>query len=326
MKKTLWILLDDRRGSVGQAKGIAMALEDRMNIVEKQLVYTATACLPNWIKGRSLMGVDIQKSDKLDAPYPDIVLSTSRRTVATARFLRKKSGNKTKIVQLMYPSGGVGIKDMEMVIVPSHDSLKKQSCPNALVITGAPNCIFADKLSEAARQWNPVFGHLPRPLTAVILGGAIKGKPWPLKNVENLAEQLKDMHEKIGGSFLITSSRRTGKEAEDIIMKKIEGLPMYTYMWGEKKNNPLMGFYACADRIVVTADSVSMCSEACGTGKPVLLFKGQNWLPKKHQRFADSLIAQEYAQNLIANDALTFMPKKTFNPARSIAEKLLEIK
>ena len=35
MKKTLWVLLDDRKGSVGQAKGIVEALSGRMNIVEK---------------------------------------------------------------------------------------------------------------------------------------------------------------------------------------------------------------------------------------------------------------------------------------------------
>ena len=33
--------------------------------------------------------------------------------------------------------------------------------------------------------------------------------------------------------------------------------------------NPYFGFLAHADAIVVTADSVSMTSEACSTGKPV---------------------------------------------------------
>ena len=39
----------------------------------------------------------------------------------------------------------------------------------------------------------------------------------------------------------------------------------------QKKDNPIMGFYACADRIIVTGDSVSMACEACGSGKPVLV-------------------------------------------------------
>lgn len=318
-------MLDDRRGSVGQAKGIAAVLEGKINIIEKPLVYTPKSWIPNWIKGRSLIGIDLEKSASLDAPYPDIILSTSRRTVSIARYLRKKSGNKSKIVQLMYPSGGVGIKDMELVIVPSHERTKKQNFPQALVVTGAPHQIFADKLEQIRQQWNPVFENLPKPWTAVIIGGAIQGKPWPLDNVEQLADCLYQLHKTLGGSLLITTSRRTGKEAEDILMNKLKDVPMYTYMWGEVKDNPIMGFYACADKIVVTADSISMSSEACGTGKPVLLFTGKNWLPEKHLRFAKSIIEQKYAQDLTANDALNFVPEKTLNPAAVIAEHILKI-
>ena len=325
MKKTLWILLDDRRGSVGQAKGIAMALEGRINIVEKQLAYTRWGWIPNWIKGRSLFGTDIIKSDNLDAPYPDIILSTSRRTVATARYLRKKSGNRSKIVQLMYPSGGVGIKDMELVIVPAHDNPQKQKNAKAFVITGAPTRVFADKLDAVRRQWEPVFKDLPRPWTAVIIGGAIKGKPWPLDNAEDLAASLRKIHDQTGGSFLLTTSWRTGEEAEKIVLRELSDIPMYTYIWGEKKESPIMGFFACADLITATADSVSMCSESCGTGKTVLLFKGQNWLPEKHARFADSLIEQGYAQDIKAPGALNFRPKAALNSASRIADKILEI-
>ncbi len=325
MKKNLWMLLDDRRGSVGQARGIAELLKDKLNIVEKQLVYNSFAGWPNWIKGKSLLGVNIKESDVLNEPYPDVVLSTSRRTVSTARYIRKKSGNKTKIVQLMFPSGGVGIKDMELVIVPAHDSIKKQTLSKSFVITGAPTRIFPEKIEEWKNQWTPVFKDLPKPWTSVIIGGAIKGKPWPLDNAKELADALRNIYDKIGGSLLITSSRRTGKEAEDIIMNKLEGIPMYTYMWGEKKENPIMGFYACADLIVATADSVSMCSEACGTGVPVLLFRGHNWLSKKHQNFAQSLIDKCYAQDILHPKALEFKPKTTLNPTYQIADKILEI-
>ena len=37
MKKTIWVLLDDRMGSVGQAKGILQELTDDFEIVEKKM-------------------------------------------------------------------------------------------------------------------------------------------------------------------------------------------------------------------------------------------------------------------------------------------------
>lgn len=325
MKKTLWMLLDDRRGSVGQARGIAEILNDKLNIVEKQLVYNSLASWPNWIKGRSLFGINTKESDKIEAPYPELVLSTSRRTVATARYIRKKSGNKTKIIQLMYPSGGVGIKDMELVIVPAHDSKEKRENKKSFVITGAPTRIFAEKVAEWKKQWDPIFSNLPKPWISVIIGGAIKGKPWPLDNARELADKLKEIHNQLGGSLLITSSRRTGKEAENIIMNTLQGIPMYTYMWGEKKENPIMGFYSCADLIIATADSVSMCSEACGTGNPVLLFRGHDWLTTKHQNFAQSLIDHGFAGDINDKDATKFKPISTLNPTYQIADKILEI-
>lgn len=324
MEKTLWVLLDDRRGSVGQAKGIIEALGDRLVVVEKQIIYNKWASLPNWIRGCSLMGVDTKKSDNLSEPYPDIVLSTSRRTMPVARHIRKKSQKFTKIVQLMYPSEGVGLKDVEFFIVPEHDSESKQKHQKAFVITGAPTKIFKEKIPEIAKQWASVFAHLPRPWISVIVGGAIKGKAWPEKEAEELLYHIKNIQEKIGGSILITTSRRTGEKPQNIIMEGIKDIPKYTYIWGENKENPIMGFYACADIIIATADSVSMCCEACGTGHPVLLYKGLNWLPKKHMRFAQSLIKEGYAQDVCSPDALHFKPKKTLNPAIQIAKKILE--
>ena len=73
----MWALLDDRMGSVGQAKGVMLALGDLFDIEEKKIVYTRWAKLPNWMKGRSLLGVNEKASSPLKSPWPDLVLSIS---------------------------------------------------------------------------------------------------------------------------------------------------------------------------------------------------------------------------------------------------------
>lgn len=40
MKKTIWALMDDRAGSVGQAKGIFPVIEDEFEIIEKRSYIT----------------------------------------------------------------------------------------------------------------------------------------------------------------------------------------------------------------------------------------------------------------------------------------------
>ena len=322
MKKTIWVLLDDRMGSVGQAKGILQELDDDFEIIEKKIVYTKFAALPNWIRGkRFLIGVNENLSDNLKSEeYPDAVMSISRRTAPVALWIKNRSKEKTKIVQLMVP-GKYGLKDMDLVIVSQHDKGKAEG-NNIFYITGCPHRVNDKTLAEAKIKWEQEFAKLPRPLTAVLVGGAIKGGSFSDDNARMLAKAISYVQNQFSGSILITSSRRTGKPAEDIIMNEIKGISTYTYLWGEKKENPIMGFYAWADRFVVTGDSVSMVCEACGTGKPVMIFTGKKWLTAKHLRFVKSLTDNKYAIDVTMPGIEEFVPKETLRPACQVAEKI----
>jgi mitochondrial fission protein ELM1 len=48
---------------------------------------------------------------------------------------------------------------------------------------------------------------------------------------------------------------------------KLAGVP--GQVWGGSGDNPYFAYLAAADAVLVTADSVSMVSEAAATGKPV---------------------------------------------------------
>ncbi|MBR1840936.1 MAG: mitochondrial fission ELM1 family protein [Alphaproteobacteria bacterium] len=318
MQKILWALMDDRRGSIGQALGVIGALNpNKIKCEEKNIVYTKTAALPNWIRGKGLLGLTAESKKLLKPPFPDYVLSISRRTVPVARYIKKLSPQ-TKLIQLMHP-GKTGLSDFSLVVVPEHDRNKK-AAPNIHYIVGCPHRITEDFLQQAKTEWEAEFAGLPKPLTAVIVGGAIKKKPFSEENALALGQALKNFKQKIGGSILITTSRRTGKKAEQIIMNEIKDIPQYTFLWGDTKKNPYSGFLACADNIIVTGDSVSMCCEATGTGKPIYLFTGKNWLTAKHQRFVQSLCERRCAALIDDDNAETFSPQNSLNAAREIAE------
>lgn len=317
MKKTLWALMDDRNGSVGQARGILQALGTEYHIIEKKIVYNRFAALPNCLLGASLLGVNRLRSDSLEADYPDYILSISRRTTPIARYLKKQSRGKSKIIQLMFP-GRAGLSELDLVVVPEHDRPRAET-PNFLHITGCPHRVTATAMAEARQKWEPVFASLPKPWTTVIIGGAIKKKPFSVSNARLLAEQIRALKKQIGGSLLITTSRRTGKVPETIIREALQDIPSYTYWWGETKENPIMGFWACAEQIIVTGDTVSMCCESCGSGRPVLIFSGKNWLTPKHYRFVESLFSGGFAVSLDNPNALEFKPQKSLNPSAEIA-------
>lgn len=318
MQKILWVLMDDRRGSIGQALGVIGALDPhKIKCEEKNIVYTKAAALPNWIRTRSLLGLTADSKKLIKAPFPDYVLSISRRTVPVARYIKKHSPA-TKLIQLMHP-GKTGLADFSLVIVPEHDKNKK-AAPNIHYIVGCPHRVTKTFLEQAKAEWDAEFAHLPKPLTAVIVGGAIKKKPFSEENALALGQAVKKFKQKIGGSILITTSRRTGKKAETIIMNEIKDIPQYTFLWGDTKKNPYSGYLACADNIIVTGDSVSMCCEATGTGKPIYLFVGKDWLTPKHHRFAQSLCDYRCATLIDADNVASFKPQKSLNAAREIAD------
>lgn len=317
MKKTLWVLLDSRTGSVGQARGIMQQLStDNYEITEKTLSYTKLSGLPNFLRGKTLIGLTPDSKAQISAPFPDLVLSTSRRTVPVARFIKKQNPN-TKLIQIMHP-GRTGLKEFDLVLVPEHDKNKK-SYANIRYIVGAPHRVTDKVLKENKAKWDPIFSNLPKPWTAVVIGGAIKNKEFSLDNAAELGKKIKELKQAIGGSILVTTSRRTGTKAEAIIMDILKDIPAYTFLWGDKKDNPYMGYLACSDNIVVTGDSVSMCCEACGTGKPVFIFTGRHWLTRKHIRFIASLYKNGYAAALKAHN-LNFKPKAKLNAAVDAAK------
>lgn len=320
MKKNIWVLLDNRMGSVGQAKGVIQELDQNdFKITYKELKYSRLAGLPNFIRRNTLIG--IINADILQDEEPDLVMSTSRRTAPVALWLKKHHPN-IKLVQLMFP-GNYGIKNFERIFLPQHDANKKKQ-PNFYFTVGSPHRISSTVLQEAKELWQKEFSLLPRPWTALIIGGAIKGKPFTQENAQALADKVKELKEHIGGSLLVTDSRRTGTEAENLIIKTLKDIPAHTFLWGSKASNPLLGYYACADNIVVTGDSVSMCCEACGTGKPVFVFEGKDWLTPKHLRFTKSLFDGGYAVPL-AKGCESFKGGKILYPSAEIAAEIAKI-
>ena len=296
MKKTIWILLDNRIGSRHQAEGVAHYLDlNKFNIINKEIIYTKWASLPNFIRSNTLIGISPETKANIKAPWPDFVLSASRRTAPVARFIKKQSP-KTKLIQLLH-IGRWGTKDFSLIFTPKHDSHKYQA-PNIKYTLGSPHFITKEKLEKAKQDWQETFKHLPHPITALIIGGSIKKRPFTIEQAKELATAVKNLKNNEGGSLLITTSRRTGEAAQNEIMSVLNNIPNYAYLWGSSGENPYLGYLACADNLIVTGDSVSMCCEATGTGKPLRIYTHPEWLTKKHLRFVQSLYNEGYAVSL----------------------------
>ncbi|MBQ9090076.1 MAG: mitochondrial fission ELM1 family protein [Alphaproteobacteria bacterium] len=315
MSKTVWILADDRAGNVNQLLGVASALDWETKRID--IRYTDFVKLPNIIRDKTLIGLTKKSRSLLQQPYPDIVLSAGRRSFPIARWIQKKSHNKTKIIQLMNP-GYKGFCETDLIILPTHDQYKKQQ-KNVFIVTGTPHQLTSERLQTERQNWEPFFKKYPHKRLSLIVGGATKNNPFTLE----MAKQLLSAVQKLNpASVLVTTSRRTPPEIVSFLQSHLPPQTTYFYTFGCADKNPYFGLISCADMIMVTGDSMSMCSECCSTTVPVFIFAPDEMISEKHKRFHQSLYADGFA--LPAGSDIQAV-KGNFNPAQQIAEKIKEL-
>ena len=312
----VWVLIDDRAGNASQCLGVAEALG--LAFEERHVRYAATASLPNAMLGRSFGGLTQASRGRLVAPWPDLVVAAGRRTAPVARAIKRRHPAPTFLAQVMHP-GSAGAEDFDLIAVPRHD--RRPPAPNQLDVLGAPHRITPARLASEARRWHPRARGLPRPLIALMVGGSTRRRPFTEATARGLGRAVADLAGAAGGSVLATTSRRTGRAATKALLETLDA-PRWVHPWGAGDENPYVGFLGLADAVVVTGDSVSMCSEACATEGPVYVFAPPELTTRKHGRLHQDLYAAGYARPLGATLERWRHPR--LNPATEIAAAIVE--
>jgi hypothetical protein len=126
-------------------------------------------------------------------------------------------------------------------------------------------------VAHAASAWRQRCADLPRPLTALLVGGPTKPYRFDEAVARRLLDQALDVVRRDGGSLYVTTSRRTPAA----VVRALEaGLPAGArlYRWDSGGDNPYHALLGLADRFVVTGDSISMMVEVARLGKPLAIF------------------------------------------------------
>ncbi|TMW83059.1 hypothetical protein EJD97_003115 [Solanum chilense] len=117
---------------------------------------------------------------------------------------------------------------------------------------------------DAADTWHDELATIPKPLLVVNVGGPTGHCRYGTDLAVELTALLLNIVPTCG-SIRVSFSRRTPSKVSDIIWKELGNHPK-VHIWNGQGPNPHMGHLAFADAFVITADSVSMLSEACSTG------------------------------------------------------------
>lgn len=261
----VWILRGPKAGDYAQLLLLARALGIQSET--KQLVFRPWELLLHAMPQPTLAGLDRAASDQLAPPWPDLVLTAGRRNELVARWIRRASGDHTRLVHVGRPWSNPAHFDL---VVSNRQYLLGESdnvIVNDLPLTDITEAALADQRAV----WGAKWAELVRPLIVVLVGGDSGPLVFTTEWARELARRVNARAAATGGSVLVTTSGRTATVSADALLEALHA-PAFVYRVPSREDNPYRGLLACGDEFVVTADSMSMLAEACATGKPVRLF------------------------------------------------------
>ncbi len=262
----VWLLFGERRGDNAQVRALARMLGWPYQV--KQLHWIPDYDIAPREAGISLAGLDRERSDSLEAPWPDIIIGIGYRSAPVSRWIQQQGGGKALNIRLGRPRTELAPYDL-IVSTPQY------GLPSAANVRELPLplvTIDETQLAAARARWLPRLAALPRPWTAVLLGGPTQHMAFDDKVASEIAAKLQTFAAKSGGSLLITTSPRSPENLPAILARGLSA-PHFLHAWKPDADNPYLALLAEADRVVVTSDSISMAADVAAFGKPLLVYE-----------------------------------------------------
>ncbi len=259
----IWGLLGNRRGDNAMIEAVIGATGLPARLLRPR--FNALGALQNALPGGSLFTLTRASRAELAPPWPRVVVTSGKRAVPAAFWIRRASGGRTRLVHLGRPQAPLDWFDL-VVTTPQYGLPAR---PNVFVCRLPATAISMDFVGA-----DPELTALPAPRLAAILGGAEPPQRLDADVARDFAETALDRVRTTGGSLLVATSPRTGRAAAEALRAALHGadVPVRTSFYREGPNR-YRTFLASAEAFLVTDDSVSMVVEAAATTRPVELFR-----------------------------------------------------
>jgi len=248
----IWVLLGHRTGDNNQLLALAEAL--RLPFETRTLHFNLLRVFHHGL-GASLLSLDRAGRRTIAPPWPDLIIGIGWRSVAAARWVKKISGGRSKLVRLGDPRGAIAKFDL-IITTPQYPV---EEAPNVLRLPlGMSRFRKAPPPTESERT---LLNALPRPHRLMAVGGP--AKYWQLSPERVCASALRLAAR--DGTVIAVTSPRTPPD----IASALQGVERTNVRVITSREPRFPVLLTDADEIFVTGDSIAMLSEAVLSGKPV---------------------------------------------------------
>ena len=287
---SIWVLYDpSARGDRNAALGVAERLTENPFLVSIGAIEQAGG-IGEFIRLRSRLA---------EVPSdPQIVISSSPPPVPYALSIKRYYSGKPFLVHLRDPIHNH--KEFGLIAIPEH--MPTPGRGSVCRFTGIANRVTAQRVSMEGEVWRKRLDpYNPYPKVAAMAGGSatkVAGGqdvvPFTVSDGVILGREIQRAASRLLASILITNSQRTPTDAWTALCSQIKNSPpSFKHDWrmNSTEENPFFAFLSHADFLIAPADSMSMLSECCSTGKPVYVAGiGCSTVRKDHLALVQQLI------------------------------------
>ncbi len=335
MKRVVWIISEGSPGHISQSEGLVAGLAGMIDL-ESLVIQTrprlngfARGLVRRWMgqKGRALPNRFLERWLRCGLPSgssePDLIVASGGKAVFAARSLAVRFSVPLVFLgeRKPYPS-----EWFHTVFTPSPVECGVNDVPLEMI----PTQINRELAQRAAKNWPE---HPGGRLRAMVIGGSSPTHRFQMSDWDDLGAAMNAMARSEGIRWLVTTSRRTGAEAEARLRAALAPeVVAAAVWWADHPERKMSAFLGAAECAVVTQDSVTMVTEAVASGRPVLvvypeetLFPPTSFLPAY---FGNLEVKRRIKRMTVQTLAGYRYENRDFEPVlvpieKSIAEELL---
>lgn len=234
--------------------------------------------------GQSLLRFFLDKgtSQEIEKLYADMVVSTGSIPAPVNRIVSSMIGAKSIVI--LRPN--TPLKKFDLSILPAHDRIEAK---NTVVIKGALSYPLNPK--EKAQECKSFFRLDNSKKISLFIGGYLSGEKYYLDSLQLFLQKFKVFASKNNYKILVSTSRRTPKNIEEIIEKELKSFAnTETIVIPSRTNYDFVfeGFIELSEIVFVSGESISMISETLALKKPCVCVLFERYVDK-HKVFLESI-------------------------------------
>ncbi|MGE0658349.1 MAG: ELM1/GtrOC1 family putative glycosyltransferase [Reyranellaceae bacterium] len=311
--KSVWLLLDDRPGHRTQVVGLGRDLG--WPVEEKPLRFNSLERLPRFLLGATLRTLEPESRRLLQPPFPDLVIGMGRRIVPAARWIRRQSGGRSRIVLIgrKVPNDS---SIVDLTVACAHFGQIPHPALFELVVP--PTQVDAPALAAAREARPDPMAGLAAPHVLLLVGGPTSQHLFDEADASAMASAVSAATSELGGALAIVTSRRTPAACVAAMRRAAPSAHLHEWQPG-RVDNPYLSYLANADLIVATGESESMLAEAVAAARPLTIWPLRPKPPGRKARRLAWLASVARGRGPAATLARTLFARGWITPPRDLA-------